>query len=65
MGLRGRETFLHAGGTEFTLIPCLNEHPLWIDALENMASRFIDEQSGDQSVAPNRQHAVVCGDESP
>ena len=65
MGLRGRKTFLEAGGTEFTLIPCLNEHPLWIEALEKMASRFIDEQSGDQSVAPNRQHAVVCGHESP
>ena len=31
IGLRGRETFLEAGGTEFALIPCLNEHPLWLD----------------------------------
>jgi ferrochelatase len=36
IGLRGRESFLKAGGTEFTLIPCLNEHPLWVDALERM-----------------------------
>jgi ferrochelatase len=34
IGMRGRETFLAAGGTELKLIPCLNEHPLWIDALE-------------------------------
>jgi protoporphyrin/coproporphyrin ferrochelatase len=40
IGLRGRETFLSAGGSDFALIPCLNEHPLWLDALEKMASRF-------------------------
>jgi protoporphyrin/coproporphyrin ferrochelatase len=41
IGLRGRDTFLEAGGTESTLIPCLNEHPLWLEALENMVSRFL------------------------
>jgi ferrochelatase len=35
--LRGRETFLAAGGKEFAQIPCLNEQPLWIEALEKMA----------------------------
>ena len=40
MGLRGRETFLGAGGKEFTLIPCLNENPLWLAALESMVARF-------------------------
>jgi ferrochelatase len=40
IGLRGRETFLEAGGSESTLIPCLNEHPLWLEALERMVSRF-------------------------
>ena len=37
IGLRGRETFLSAGGAEFAQIPCLNEHPRWIAALEKMA----------------------------
>ena len=41
IGIRGRETFLSAGGKEFELIPCLNEHPLWLDALEGMISRFV------------------------
>jgi len=40
IGIRGRATFLSAGGQEFTLIPCLNEHPLWLAALENMVRRF-------------------------
>ena len=41
IGLRGRETFLSAGGESFAQIPCLNEHPLWIAALEKMARRFL------------------------
>ncbi len=41
IGLRGRETFLKAGGQSLTLIPCLNEHPLWISALENMVFDWI------------------------
>ena len=40
IGLRGREAFLAAGGTDFALIPCLNEHPLWLAALEKMVRRF-------------------------
>jgi ferrochelatase len=40
MGLRGRETFRTAGGREFTLIPCVNENALWLDALEKMVGRF-------------------------
>jgi ferrochelatase len=26
----GRHTFLAAGGEDYSLIPCLNEHPDWI-----------------------------------
>ncbi|HEV2210326.1 MAG TPA: ferrochelatase [Verrucomicrobiae bacterium] len=41
IGIRGRETFRSAGGSELTLIPCLNEHPLWLNALESMAREFM------------------------
>ncbi|HTL09608.1 MAG TPA: ferrochelatase [Chitinophagaceae bacterium] len=30
---RGRESFLEAGGESFTMIPCLNTHPLWVKAI--------------------------------
>lgn len=43
IGLRGRESFIEAGGTDLTLIPCLNEHPLWLDALEKMTRRVISQ----------------------
>jgi ferrochelatase len=39
IGMRGRETFRQAGGEELTLIPCLNEHPAWLTALENMVKQ--------------------------
>jgi ferrochelatase len=40
IGMRGRDTFLNAGGTRFAQIPCLNEHPLWLKALEGMIAAF-------------------------
>jgi ferrochelatase len=40
IGIRGKETFLSVGGKELTLIPCMNEHPLWIEALRKMVERF-------------------------
>ncbi len=33
MEMRGRETFLEAGGEAFTYVRCLNDDPAWIDAL--------------------------------
>ena len=43
IGIRGRETFVEAGGTELTLIPCLNEHPLWIETLRKMVESFVSQ----------------------
>lgn len=45
IGLRGRDTFVQAGGQELTLIPCLNEHPLWIEALAHLVSRHLSDAS--------------------
>ncbi|MFQ5627733.1 MAG: ferrochelatase [bacterium] len=33
IGIRGRETFLAAGGEELRLIPCMNDHPVWVETL--------------------------------
>jgi ferrochelatase len=30
---QGKKIFLHAGGASFTMIPCLNTHPLWVSAI--------------------------------
>ena len=39
--IRGRAAFIAAGGTDLRQIPCLNDHPLWLDALEKMANHFV------------------------
>src|SRR5439155_20487692 len=41
IGIRGRQTFLASGGNDLTLIPCLNEHPLWLNALQTMIAPFV------------------------
>lgn len=40
--IRGRDAFLKAGGKELVHIPCLNEHPLWIETLERMVADFVE-----------------------
>ena len=39
IAIRGRETFLEAGGDQLTLIPCMNEHPRWLEALEKIVRK--------------------------
>ena len=52
IGLRGREAFRQAGGSDLTLIPCLNENPFWIEALERMVTKF-DQQPATWPVRPS------------
>ncbi len=41
MGQEGKEIFLKAGGEQFTLIPCLNVHPMWIAALSGWLNNYL------------------------
>lgn len=36
IGIRAQAQWLALGGKQFTLIPCLNNDPLWIDAITNL-----------------------------
>jgi len=47
--IRGRDAFIQAGGEELQQIPCLNEHPLWIDTLVGMVDQF--ERRNDEKSA--------------
>jgi ferrochelatase len=40
IGIRGREIFLANGGKQFNLVPCINDHPAWIDALAKWVNAF-------------------------
>ena len=57
IGMRGRETYLAAGGGEFHLIPCLNEHPLWLSFLERRVREFASEN--EDGVFPSRPEPPI------
>jgi protoporphyrin/coproporphyrin ferrochelatase len=58
IGIRGRQTFMDAGGKEFTSIPCLNEHPSWLAFLEKMATNWL-ARSNATSAAEHPTGALV------
>ena len=39
IGIRGLEQYTHTGGRSFHRIPCLNDHPAWIDAMAAIAEQ--------------------------
>ncbi|MEY4939802.1 MAG: hypothetical protein RIQ93_1537 [Verrucomicrobiota bacterium] len=39
----GRDLFIEAGGESFTQVPCLNDHPAYIDFLAKRAHRWLAE----------------------
>ena len=39
IGMRGRDSFVQSGGRQLQLIPCMNEHGRWIEALESFVTR--------------------------
>jgi ferrochelatase len=44
---RGKETFLHAGGESFTMIPCLNVNPQWVQTINKWVKEY---QRGNQQM---------------
>ncbi len=42
IGIRARAEFIAAGGREFILVPCLNDHPVWVEAMTNMIKQMFD-----------------------
>ena len=57
IGLRLDAAFRAAGGRRLTLVPALNDHPSWIDALE----RLVQEHAG----APARKRKRTEGSQHP
>lgn len=43
IAIRGKESFLAAGGEDLQLIPCLNTHPLWIDVVQEWIQAFAEQ----------------------
>jgi ferrochelatase len=51
MAEEGKHIFMEAGGESFTMIPCLNTHPLWIEAVTKWIRDYI---YGDESMVLQR-----------
>lgn len=61
-----RETFLESGGEAFHYIPCLNDSPLWTQALADLAERHLqgwDTRAADDeaTLALQRERALALG----
>jgi len=41
----GKETFLHAGGKDYAVIPCLNEDPRWIQFLADRVESWLQSKA--------------------
>jgi protoporphyrin/coproporphyrin ferrochelatase len=39
---RGKETFIAAGGVSYTMIPCLNVHPLWVSTITKWIKEYVN-----------------------
>ena len=54
IGIRGKQDFVASGGADLRLIPCLNDHPVWVEAL----TAIVDEYEVTPIVATNRFECV-------
>jgi len=64
INLEAREAFLHAGGTEFNYLPCLNDRHEWIDALSAIAIRHMQgwpPRATPDALDARRQRALTSG----
>ncbi|NIG57359.1 ferrochelatase [Chitinophaga sp. Cy-1792] len=41
IAVEGKHSFISSGGDSFTMIPCLNVHPLWVKAIVKYCSQII------------------------
>jgi ferrochelatase len=69
ISMEGREAFLHAGGKTFNYIPCMNDEPLWIDALAAISEQHMQGwptstqavQASAAELANGRELAISLG----
>ena len=42
LSIRGRDTFMEAGGSHFAYLPCLNDSPIGIEMLRSIVGRELE-----------------------
>ena len=68
IAIEGKQVFLQAGGQRYDHIPCLNDHPVWIDALQGLVERHTlgwpvgaADQARPALLEGQRQRALALG----
>jgi ferrochelatase len=69
ISMEGREAFMHAGGKAFNYIPCMNDEPLWIEALASISEQHMQgwptssqaAQVSDKALENARELAIGLG----
>jgi ferrochelatase len=57
IGKEGKEIFMQAGGESFTLIPCMNTQPAWVNAMQKIIESHIAIK--EQAFSNNPYHVPV------
>jgi ferrochelatase len=58
IAISGKQRFLEAGGGHFQLVPCLNEHPAWVQFLADRIHRWRSAGTADESRVADTPPAV-------
>lgn len=53
IAIEGKEIFMAAGGLEFEMIPCLNVHPKWVDAIAKWIQNDLKPHAMEDSLRLN------------
>jgi ferrochelatase len=65
IAIEGRNAFLGAGGRSFHAIACLNDHPVWIDALAKLVLRHLQgwptQPPSSAELQRRRERAIAAG----
>jgi ferrochelatase len=61
ISMEGREAFLHAGGKAFNYIPCMNDEPMWIDALAAISEQHMQGWPTTTQVLHDNAHSLAQG----
>ncbi len=66
IAMEGKEAFLTSGGKAYHAIPCLNDHPAWIDALAGLAQTHLAgwptrQAQSVPALAASRERALAMG----
>ncbi|MFO7579926.1 ferrochelatase [Nitrosomonas halophila] len=65
IAIEGKAAFIEAGGEDFHYIPCLNEHPDWIQVLGDITHRhlagWLEQQVSEEAAELSRKLALEMG----